>query len=127
MPTPAGGVFTPNEAVTMTPEQIAHERLTLARELGRAAAEIKRWEEYKKTLTKLLSHLHSLGLIETKFTAAGFTVALQNGRSGVDVDEEGKMQQQALLDHLIKEGHAEPKTGNPFWTVREAPKPKKNA
>jgi hypothetical protein len=127
MPTPAGGVFTPNEAVTMTPEQVAEERLTLARELGRAAAELKRWDEYKKTLTKRLTHLHGLGLIETKFTAAGFTISLQAGRSGVSVDDEGKMQQQALLDHLIKEGHAEPKIGDPFWTVRDAPKPKGNA
>ena len=127
MPTPAGGVSTPNEAVTMTPEQVAHERLTLARELGRAVAELKRWDEYRKTLTKRLTHLHGLGLIETKFTAAGFTIALQAGRSGVSVDDEGKMQQQALLDHLIKEGHAEPKIGDPFWTVRDAPKPKVNA
>jgi len=127
MPTPAGGVSTPNEAVTMTPEQVAHERLTLARELGRAVAELKRWDEYRKTLTKRLTHLYGLGLIENKFTAAGFTIAIHAGRSGVSVDDEGKMQQQALLDHLIKEGHAEQKVGDPFWTVRDAPKPKGNA
>lgn len=106
------------------PETIAQEKLTLAAELGRASAEEKRWKEYGATIKKRLSYLHSLGLIETKFVASGFTVSLQGGKKGVSVDDEGKMQQSALLDHLLKEGHAEPTVGDPFWTVRAAPKAK---
>ena len=107
-----------------SPEQIAQEKLTLAAELGRALAEEKRWKEYGATIKKRLTYLHDLGLIETKFTASGFSVSLQHGRAGVSVDDEGKTQQKALLDHLLKEGHAEPTVGEPFWVVRDASKAK---
>lgn len=108
----------------LNPEDLEQERVQIAHGLGCAQAEIKRWEAYASKLKARLADLHSQGLVETKFTASGFTVSLQKGKAGIKVSPEGKMQQELFLLGLIDEGQAERTTGTPFWQVTAVKPPK---
>lgn len=100
------------------------ERSQLAEDILRASAAIKQWEIFAKAKKVRLSELHKVGTVPTTFLEHGYNFTLRDGREGHDIDDEGKEQQKRLLEQLVEEGHAEPKTGDPYWDTRKAAKPK---
>lgn len=103
---------------------VEQEMSLLARDILEANAAVKQWEERAKALKTRLTELWTVGVVPTTFLEHGYNFTLQDGKEGLDIDDEGKQQIETLKAQLIEEGHAEPKAGNPFWVARKAAQPK---
>lgn len=114
--------MTENAPVPTIPVEV--ERSVLAKNILEANAAAKQWKERGDALKKRLSELHKAGTVPTTFLEHGYNFTLRDGREGHDIDDEGKEQQKRLLEQLVEEGHAEPKTGDPYWDTRKAAQPK---
>jgi hypothetical protein len=84
-----------------------------------ACAELKAWEAHKKAITTKMMELHQQGALATKVEHNGFTIALQDGRTTIELDKMGKAQVDLLKQQMVEEGHGETKVGAPFWVARE--------
>ena len=120
-PSPAMPETSTAPAPAPTPDQ---EMLQIAADLIVANEAAKGWENRQKALKARLSELWSVGVAPTTFLHNGYNFTLQDGKEGLEIDDEGKEQIERLKAQLIEEGHAEPKTGAPFWVTRKAANPR---
>ena len=109
------------QAAPLSPEQEVDQ---ITSDLIIANQALKGWKERQDALKSRLSELWSAGIVPTEFVMHGYTFAWRNGRPGLSVDDEGKLQQAQLRERLIDEGHAVETIGAGFWDTRKVAKPR---
>jgi len=111
-------------AATAQAEADRAEIAKLTTDYLRAAEEIKRWEEYKRSITTRMTALHAAGKLATKFPQHGYTFSLVDGRRSITPDTIGKGQLEALKLDLLAQGHATESFGAPYWTTHKLKAPR---
>jgi hypothetical protein len=92
----------------------------VARELAYATAQLAAWTEIRKEQLAKLQAAHDAGTVPTKFSAYGYSFALQTGKTSTTFDAHGKAAIETLKAELQEQGHCTLTTGDPFWVLRQA-------